>query len=462
MNTSKTHARSLKCTLSIIGLSAFSVVTGCASSITPLEMMEDDVAQIIQEDNSSVDAQAGEIDVNNGVVAALNNAVMSSDTYRSALAAERQALSGIDVAESARRLQVNGSFMAGVVRADERGDQLEAGGSAQVNVSRLIYDGGASAAAINQATAQAIIARSNRENVANEIALEAARAWLDVWQYQERLYLLNVRTSEMEELLSQIERMAHNGMLDRAMLEDARRQVVTINLEESRLQASLGEAEIRFSRFFRTTAGRLVRPSEVISISMAREEARAWQQAPALQRAAAEVIVAQNELSAAEAAFRPRASIQAIASSPMDEDEETDASIGLSLQYTFGDGGRRRAEFDSAVSRLEAARAQLSALQSSLDADIQAAINQLDAIQRAMPLLNENIRLAEASAETARSQIATGQSNLRQLVDAEIESYRSSDELIEIRAERLLLQFTIAARTGALARSIGLVSPSRN
>jgi uncharacterized protein YpmS len=64
--------------------------------------------------------------------------------------------------------------------------------------------------------------------------------------------------------------------------------------------------------------------------------------------------------------------------------------------------------------------------------------------------------LSASEAETSRSQITTGQSTLRQLVEAEVSNYRAHDRQIAIWAERQILLLTIAARTGEVARRIGL------
>ena len=50
----------------------------------------------------------------------------------------------------------------------------------------------------------------------------------------------------------------------------------------------------------------------------------------------------------------------------------------------------------------------------------------------------------------------TGQSNLRFLVEAEIEIYRAQDQEIKMQAERQIVLFTIAAGTGDLTKIIGL------
>ena len=73
-----------------------------------------------------------------------------------------------------------------------------------------------------------------------------------------------------------------------------------------------------------------------------------------------------------------------------------------------------------------------------------------------MPLLADKLRLSRLEAETSRSQMLTGQSNLRQLVEAEIAIYRAQDQQIAMQAERQVLLLTIAARTGALSQLVGL------
>ena len=83
-------------------------------------------------------------------------------------------------------------------------------------------------------------------------------------------------------------------------------------------------------------------------------------------------------------------------------------------------------------------------------------MTRLSSIERVMPLLADKLRLSRLEAETSRSQMLTGQSNLRQLVEAEIAIYRAQDEQIAMQAEQQTLLLTIAARTGALSLLVGL------
>jgi uncharacterized protein YpmS len=77
-----------------------------------------------------------------------------------------------------------------------------------------------------------------------------------------------------------------------------------------------------------------------------------------------------------------------------------------------------------------------------------------------MPLVARQITLSASGAETAKSQLATGQANLNQVIEAKIENYRAEVRQITIRAEYMSLQLAIASRTGFLGRLIGLPTDS--
>jgi outer membrane protein TolC len=385
-------------------------------------------------------------------------AVEANEGYRAFLSAEQALMADMGVAESVRRWQVTGTSTVGRLR--ERGgtqpSNTTTGIAGSIQASQLIYDGGESVANINSATAAAVGARVDRIIVGNELALEAARAWIDAWQYKKRLDLLKARATEMETVRAQIDRMASNGMMDRAALDSVLRKIVMISLEQTRLESDLSKAQVLFARFFSRKPAELGVPSELVSMSDARAQSDAWREAPDLQRSAVELIVAQNAVLAAKAAFEPQAKFQAGVTSPMKKGESTDISLGIGLQYTFGDGGMRKSKLDAAEARLDSVKNSLLNAQRSLKAEMDAAVQQLTAIGRSMPLLERQIILSASGAKTAKSQLATGQANLNELIEANIEQYRAEDSQIAMRAEKLSLQLLIASRTGLLGHIIGL------
>lgn len=428
-------------------------LAGCTG--TPMAVTE--ISAALSAELAAASAEAAEpVALADGFAAAVARAVQANAGYRAALAQEREAASQVGVAESVRWPQLSADANLGGLREFDSAEESMSGLSGGISLSQLIYDGGESAAAINRATAEALGARAERVSQANELALEVARAWIDVWQFEERVHLLRSRTSEMETMVAQMERMAANGFVDRAALDSARLQIVDVQLEETRLQADLADARVRFRQHFRQAPGRLGRPAEIVTPAVARAQANAWQNAPSLEARAAALIAARHGVEEAEAAFRPRIRLQTGLRTPVDTEDPASGNFGLGFDYSFFDGRRRVHQLEAAIARRAAVEDQLRQEQAALEAELAAAVTRLSGIERSMPLVAEQIRLSASEAETYRSQITTGQSTLRQLVEAEVENYRAQDRQIAMRAERQMLLLTIAARTGELGRRIGL------
>ena len=435
--------------------SLFALV-GCGDHTQDVTLVQDALTEVLQRDVEEDVRTVGLISLQDGLLVALAQAVEANPAYAAALAVEQEASANIDIANSTRRplLGLNGNL--GGVREGGARTNVETGLATNLSVSQLIYDGGASAATVDQAIAQALAAQAERRVNGNQIALEASRAWIDVWQFGQRIDLLRSRTNEMDVLAGQIERMASTGMLDRTSLDSAQRKIVEISLEDVRLQSDLQEAQLRFQRYFGKSVERVGRPNELLTLQQALFYAQQWQEAPSLQRAGSEVLIARSAVSIAEAGFQPRANIAAGIRSPIEQGEPVSSSLGLTLEYTLGDGGRRQATLRGAEARLQAAEAQFAEAQLSLKAELNEAVMRLQAIEQSMSLIDESVRLSVSEADTVRSQITTGQSNLLQLVEAEIALYRAQDQQIVLQAEKSTLQLIIASLTGALIEVLDL------
>jgi outer membrane protein, adhesin transport system len=428
----------------------------CGNQAQEVSLMQTALSKVLERDPSESSHDADPVNLEDGLRVAVATAVRANPAYVAALAVEQESSANIDIANSARLplLGLNGNL--GGVREGGSRTNVETGLATNLSVSQLIYDGGASAATVNQAIAQALAAQAERRVRGNEIALEASRAWTDVWQFGQRIDLLRSRTNEMDVLAGQIERMASTGMLDRTSLDGAQRKIVEISLEDVRLQSDLQEAQLRFQRYFGKSVERVGRPDELVSHQQALFFAQQWREAPSLQRAGSELLISRSAVSIAEAGFQPRANIAAGIRSPLEKGEPVSSSLGLTLEYTLGDGGRRQATLRGAEARLEAAEAQFAEAQLSLKAELDAAVTRLQAIEQSMILMEESVRLSVSEVVTVRSQITTGQSNLLQLVEAEIALYRAQDQQIVIQAEKLTLHLVIASLTGALSELLDL------
>jgi outer membrane protein, adhesin transport system len=414
-------------------------------------------------DNDLVQGPAGQSDIDRRPVDlgasfpdALRAAVESHDGYRAALALEAKASASIGVAKSDRRTQVTANARLGAVREGDPVSETTAGVSGDLALSQLLYDGGASLGSVNRATAEALVAQADRVDRGNVIALEAAQAWADMWLGLQRLALLRAKTRDLDELQHQMDRMAANGLLDRASMDAARRQLLDIQLQKTGLELAASEAELRFARYFGTVPASLSLPSGFITATTLRSKADEWKTAPYLRRLGAGLLAARSAEVEARAAFKPVVRVEAGVSSPLDDNDTTDVAAGVRLSYAFNDGGRRKAQLEAATLRVQALEAELRDAQRIAGMESESALARLAAIDRSLALVAEKIALSASAADTAKSQIATGQTDLRNLVAAQIEHYRACDEELQMQAQRFVLLATLAARTGLLGGLIGL------
>jgi outer membrane protein, adhesin transport system len=433
-------------------------LVGCGQSpedIATMRLLIDE--QILSDTQDSATSETAPLPFEQFEVA-LFAAVSQNELYRAALATELAAKAQVNVASSGKRPQISSSLNAGLIQdMSSDNDDVETGAIAGVNLSQLIYDGGETTADINRANAEVLIAEAERMVRGNDVASQASQAWVDVWKHQSRAELLTSRLSKLNELVGQVERMAANGMVDRSVLDSAMRERLEFEMVDLDIQADLQDAELRFQRLFNTPPARLQLPANVVTAPAIRAAVNAPRQAPELQRSAAELIVARSAVAMAEAGFEPRIRLQAGVRSPVDLQDDVNGSLGVVMEYVIGDGGRRQSQLESATAQMQRAEAQFTAAKQALETELNISIARLDAIERTMPVVTQREALAAARIETLQSQLATGQTGLGQLIDAEIQLYRVRDQVITMRAEREILFLTIGARLGLLARQIGLL-----
>lgn len=426
------------------------LVSGCGAQSGARYEIETIVSEAFAA--STAEHHADQVDLSKGFVSAIMQSVELNERFKAQQALERRAIARLGASESVKRPQIGAAATIGTNR--QFGDTTSNGAGGTLNISQTVFDGGASDASISRATAELAAAKSNLNRVANEVAIEAARAWIDTWQYQERLTLLKTRSIEIETVVSQIERMVTSGLIDRADVDYASRQVVEINLEERRLEADMAEAKLRFQHFFGQKPNGLKEPNRIISMKQAYDLVANFKEAPELRTAAAEALIAGSSVAEAKSAFRPRVRLQANAQSPNDRTDRGDVSVGFVVEYVFNDGGKRQRDLEAAEATKEAAYEGLTDAANNLSSELQALISKLELANKSTPLVQEQIVLSASEAQTARSQIATGQSSLRSLIEAELQNYRAKDKMISLTAVQSEILFTIAARSGFLTRML--------
>jgi adhesin transport system outer membrane protein len=389
--------------------------------------------------------------------ASLRQVISSNERFAAAVARYRAARANVTVASSAQRPQVTGSVSSGgFVSNSDTSSNSGLGAGANVSLVQLIYDGGETAALVDVASARAFGAKAEIAVTGNTIGRDAAIAWIDVWQYNARLSLLNTRIANLQPWISRIEQLISSSIENRSVLKAAERQILDIKLEEESLQAAQRSAQERFKQYFGFMPNQVPAPPNIFTQSEIMAMRPAWQESPALVAAAAELVAAENELAAATARQRPKVVFRTGLDAPLSQEDPQTITAGVVVEHSFFDGGRLSALAEAREEELQSLRGDFEDTKSTGQSSIEASLAQYRSINSSLSLIREQIQVTRSERESIENELGTGQSNIQQFVEAEIRNYRAEARRLQLIAEQRTIEIELGALTGRLMEKLNL------
>ena len=439
----------MKKTKAILTLSMVCSISAGCSNITPVsdKILSEKIVKITTEQSEATAVASVPLGSFKG---ALKTVSSSHPQVKTAQAQAKRAAQAVNERTAGLKPQAGITARAGQYNDSNGWSQAAALG---VDVTQLIYDGGATRSGMDAAQAARVKADYSVTATRNEILHSSISAWIDVWSLKQRIAQMNLRLDEAQPLINRIKKMAQTGLADRTIIEKADKSLLDVQLERQRLETSLSEATGKFENYFGRVPGNLPSPTNLASKAELDLALKQWKASPQVAMQAVEVVIAEYELSIAEADLKPQVMASVGSTAPMSSDEPVQ-SVGVMVKYTFGDGGRRKSRVAGAKERLQAAKSDLeNVLNQNESAALAAKLTYAD-IDAGIALVEEQIVVLKQSRDTARSQIASAQSNLNTLLETEIDLYRAEDRLLSMRAEKMKIESRILQLGGVLEKHI--------
>lgn len=443
----------------LIASLAGSTITACADNLDTIKAQDSERAAVLAANSAggmSPTNQAAPGPYSGRLSPDLRVAVLRNSNYMAALSRSERATSEVRATAGSRRPQASVTTSAGGLSESGAAGRELTGVYGTLNVSQLLYDGGAARARISAASGRALAAEAERIDVANQVAMDAAGAWIELWKVSRQVALLEDQTAALRELLTQVERMASSGLTDAVLVSAAQRELVELELYRDRLERGRTFARQQFRRYFPGHPNGRVELHPLAGTDVIRDAVAHAEAAPAVQRAAALVVVAERELEASRARLLPSVSLQGGVNSPIDSNDTTDTTVGVVMNYPISTGGERRARIKQNEAQLEAERNTLDETVQEIRSRLDNYWSQLQQARSALGAALERIELTSTEAQAARSQLSTGQADLSRLINLEVSVYRARDELIRIEAETHGYVAGLLATAGVLADVIGI------
>jgi adhesin transport system outer membrane protein len=389
--------------------------------------------------------------------ATLRQVINSNEGFAAAISRYRAAQANVNVASSSQRSQVTGSVSSGGFLSNaDTGDTSGLGAGADISLTKLIYDGGETVALIDVASAEAFAAKAQISVTGNTIGREAAIAWIDVWQYNERLSLLNARIENLQPWVSRIEQLISSSIANRSVLKAAQRQILDIQLEKESLQASQVSAQQRFKQYFGSIPGTVPAPPKIFTQAEITALRQAWPTSPTLVAAAAELVAAESELAAATARQRPKVVFRTGLNAPLSQEDPQTVTAGIVVQHSFFDGGRLSAQAEAQQEQLQSLRGDFEDTKNTGQSSLEASLAEYRSINSSMALITEQIQVTRSERESIENELGSGQSNIQQYVEAEIRNYRAEARRLQLMAEQRTIEVELGALTGQLMQKLNL------
>ena len=363
-------------------------------------------------------------------------------------------LASVEVAQAQKDFQVGTTFYGGIEDVTDNTKGL----ALAINASRLVFDGGKLESEIVASVFEVEAAKMDLVAAIDRRAGELFQKWLELEKYKSLQVQIDKRLLILDPLIEQLEKVAQAGIGDVSKVTAAQRTVSAVRVEKTSIAEGLAQAKLDFSNAFGDINSGVTFDYNFITTLVPSEiDDSLVQSAPMLKSQYASYQSSLAQLKALKSkdgfdvGFEARA-MRPFAGSGYDSDE----SIGLVGRKTLFNGGMLQSEIKEAEALSNAILAQIKATYRSGARSVQAAIQNIDSMEKAILIARQNAKLTSEEIVYLRQQLVIGGSTLDSVLSAEARLYEAESKEIAFLTEKYKSEILIVSSLGLLSGAIGL------
>ena len=291
---------------------------------------------------------------------------------------------------------------------------------------------------------------------ADLVALEGLRAWIDLIRYQQVMGIFTDGFAKTRPLLEQIESISTSGLTDKKLLLAAQRQVMELQDQFLNAQSLHKISEQVFLDSFPNVDLRTVVEKPHIDLNDTDLlDSFDLDQTPSVLEKKLLVKALETNILGLQASEKPQISFRASVNAPLQDTlDDGTANAGLSLNYKFNDGGALAAAIDQVYAELEILKSEIKVLQRTLKMDYEKQSIKYNTLKERRLALQTLISVSEEILETARQQLLSGRSTVKDILDAEVSLSSLKIDQVNANADSLIALLTIKAYKDGLTQVI--------
>ena len=337
---------------------------------------------------------------------------------------------------------------------------------ASLQLRQMLFDGMATSNEVRRQTARTDSRSYGVFGAAENRALDATEAFINVLREQRLLDLANTNYEAHERTHDQITLRSNRGVGRKADTAQSRGRLALAKANLIAQQGNLRDAETTYLRVIGETADNLTEPvSPQSSIPETLDEAinQALDNHPTLKSAEADVASANAQHDTANSPFYPRLDIELGTNADNNIDGisgyNNDLTAMLRLRYNLLNGGKDKARREETAYLINQATEIRNNTHRQVEQSVRLSWNELQTVNNQLEYFKLHVDSSEESRDAYQQQFVLGQRSLLDLLDSENEVFVSSQDLVNGEYDQLFAIYRIMNSMGGLLEGLGVALP---
>ncbi|MBU1138090.1 MAG: TolC family outer membrane protein [Proteobacteria bacterium] len=365
------------------------------------------------------------------------------------------------------RLDVNAGI--GTQEIYEPEDNSLTPSQVQLSLRQNIFAGFADMNEVDRQEARVRSAAYHLQGTTENIALKAAKVYIDVLRNQELLALSQQNLETHLRISDQIGLRSDSGIGSRADSDQALGRVALAQSNVVVTQTNLIDAKSNYLAVVGHLPGELQKPTspdELIPVSLEQAEQIALEKHPTLKSAEADIEARREQYEVAKAPYMPIIDVEVDQTWEEDYDRlegrDEDLTAMIRLRYNLFQGFKDQARKVETTQQISEAQEIRNNTHRQVVESIRLSWMALQAVMDSVPYREERVRATLATAEAYTKQFNLGKRTLLDVLDTEAELINAKKDLVNTHYDGLYAQYRILNGTGQLVTALSLEWPEES
>ncbi|MBT00350.1 MAG: agglutination protein [Oceanospirillaceae bacterium] len=338
---------------------------------------------------------------------------------------------------------------------------------ARLNLNQMLFDGFATSSEVKRQKARMASAHSQVMDVAENYALEASRAYLEVLRRDQLLQLAKETLYNHVQIYDQIKRRSESGLGTMASIQQAEGRLALAEVNVLAAENNLQDARANYLRVVGESVPDQLEPlmADQLALPASFEEAlqAANENHPVIGIAQSDVEATYAQRDAAKSRHYPRLDLEIERrwDENLDGVEGTDEDLTamLRLRYNLYNGGADKARVAQTEYQIgEAQQIQRDSMR-QIRQSLELSWNAYQILGRQIEYLQQHVNSSEQTRDSYKKQFDIGQRSLLDLLDTENEVFSAKNQLAEAQLDQQIAMLRILNGMGGLLDSYKIEVP---